>query len=86
MRGNSDKKRKRAAPLVCAAVIIVFLGLFLGLLLLPLLDISSGDGAVLAILVLYALVIVAMIIGVVIALAQRLREIDGGEEDDAKQY
>ncbi len=86
MPNNSDRKTKRIAPVVCAAVVIAFLGLFLGMLLLPLLDIGSGDGAAAVILVLYALVIVAIIVGVVIALVQRLREIDGGEEDDAKQY
>jgi len=31
-------------------------------------------------------VIVAVIVGVVVALNQRLREIEGGEEEEAKQY
>jgi type III secretory pathway component EscS len=35
---------------------------------------------------LYGVLIVAMIVGVVIALCQRLREIRGGEEEDAKKY
>ena len=35
---------------------------------------------------LYSLMIVAMIVGVLMALRQRLREIRGGEEEDAKKY
>ena len=34
----------------------------------------------------YALVIIAAIAGVLLALKQRLREIDSGEEDEAKRY
>ncbi len=86
MQSNSDKKSKRIAPLACAAVILVFLGVILGVLLFPLLDIGSEGSAAVVILVLYALVILAMMVGLLIALRQRLREIDGGEEDDASQY
>lgn len=86
MRNNSDKHKKRAAALGCAAAAAVFLGLLLAALLFPLLDIGSGDRAAIAILALYALVIAAMIVGVLAALRQRLREIERGEEDDAAQY
>ncbi len=34
----------------------------------------------------YALIGGAVIVGVLLALAQRLKEIDGGEEEDAKKY
>ena len=37
-------------------------------------------------LALYGVLGGAAVIGVVLALRQRLREIDGGEEDDAAQY
>ena len=37
-------------------------------------------------LLLYAFIGGAVIVGMVVVLRQRLREIDGGEEDDAKQY
>ena len=77
---------KKVAPLLCAAVVVVFLGLFLGALLLPLLDVGSGDGGAVVILILYALVLLAVIVGVVIALIQRLREIERGEEEDARKY
>ena len=67
-------------------VVIAFLGVLLGAILLPLLRVGSGDGAAAVILLLYALVILAVIVGVVVALRQRLREIDGGEEDEARKY
>ena len=62
------------------------MGLVLGALLLPLLDVGSGDGGAVVILILYALVLLAVIVGVVIALIQRLREIERGEEEDARKY
>lgn len=86
MRNNSDKRRQRTAPLACAAAAVAFLGLFLAALLLPLTDTGSGDTAAIVILALYALVILAMIAGILTALRQRLREIEGGEEEDASQY
>ena len=85
MRNNSEKRKKRAAPLVCAAVAATFLGLGLAALLLSLPD-AGGEASVVLILALYALVILAMIAGVLLALRQRLREIEGGEEEDASQY
>ena len=39
-----------------------------------------------AALVLYALMLLAVIVGVVVALVQRLREIRKGEEEDARKY
>ena len=86
MPGNSERKGRKTAPVVCAVVVIAFLGVLLGAILLPLLGVGSGDGAAAVILLLYALVILAVIVGVVVALRQRLREIDGGEEDEARKY
>ena len=43
-------------------------------------------GAAALLLALYGVLGGAAVIGVVLALRQRLREIDGGEEDDAAQY
>lgn len=85
MRDSSRRKRKWLAPLVCAAVVLVFLG---ALLILPAVSLSSAGGDVIALLAvaLYVLPIAAVVVGVVIALVQRLREIKGGEEEDAKKY
>lgn len=85
MPGNS-KRRRKTAPVICAVVVVAFLGVFLGAILWPLLGLGTEDGAAVVILALYALVILAVMIGVVVALRQRLREIDGGEEDEARKY
>ena len=86
MRGNSEKRRRKIAPMVCAVVILGVLGVLLGLVVLPLLGLGRGDSAAVVILALYALALLAVMIGVIAATLQRLREIDRGEEEDAKKY
>lgn len=86
MRDSSDKWRRRTAPVACAVLMVVFFGVVLVAVLYALLGIGSGDGAANVLLALYALVILAVIVGVLIALRQRLREIEGGEEEDARKY
>ena len=90
MRRGSSERRKKAASLACAALVVAVLGVLLGLVLLPvlmpLLGIGIIDGAAAVALGLYALALLAVIAGVIAALRQRLREIDGGEEEDAKKY
>lgn len=86
MRDNSDKRKKRTAPLLCAALAVACSGAFLAVIVYCLLGVGSEIGAVRVLLALYALAVLAVIAGVLIALRQRLREIEGGEEDDAAQY
>ena len=84
MRDSSRRGRKWVAPLVCAAVVLVFLA---ALLMLPVLSLAEGGAAAeILVIALYAVPILAVIAGVVIVLIQRLREIRGGEEEDAKKY
>lgn len=66
---------------------VVIFGLILFSLLTALGE-TVGFGVHLAtvFLVVYALVVLAMILGVIAALRQRLRELKGGEEDEAKKY
>lgn len=85
MRDNT-KKNKRVAPILCAVVGVACMALVLAVLVYPLLGASYGDRVAVLFLVVYALVIVAIIVGILAALSQRLREIDGGEEEDAKKY
>ena len=80
-----NKTKKRAA-FWSAAVIIGGLGLFLATFLLPLLSEVYGVWIAVALLGLYAALIVAVIVGVLIALRQRLKEIESGEEEEAKKY
>lgn len=86
MPNNSDRRRKKIAPLLCAGGAILGLSIYLGALLLPLLAEVGGHFLAAAFLVLYALVVLAMIGGVIAALVQRLREIERGEEEDARKY
>ena len=83
---NDIKKSKKKAPIICAAVVIAFLGIFLATILFPLIGEVMGEALAVGFLLIYGGVIVAAIVGVVAALRQRLQEIEGGEEEDAKQY
>lgn len=83
---NDIKKSKKKAPIICATVVIAFLGIFLATILFPLIGEVMGKALAVGFLLIYGGVIVAAIVGVVAALRQRLQEIEGGEEEDAKQY
>ena len=83
---DNIKKNKRTAPIVCAVVAIAFLGLLIAVLIYPLLGASYGDAIAVLFLITYVLLIVAVIAGILAALGQRLREINRGEEEDAKKY
>ena len=87
MQNGTEKKRKGLAAAIAALVMVIFFGLIL-LGLLSALEETAVFGVPLAtaFLVIYALVVLAMILGVIAALRQRLRELKGGEEDEAKKY
>ena len=87
MQNGTEKKRKGLAAAIAALVMVVILGLVL-LSLLAALEETAVFGIHLAtaFLVVYALVVLAMILGVIAALRQRLRELKGGEEEEAKKY
>lgn len=82
----NDINHKKKAPIICAVVMIVLLAIFLGAIIYPLLGDAHGEIVALGILLVYGLLIFAVIIGILFALRQRLKEIEGGEEDDAKKY
>ena len=81
---NITKKKK--APILCAAVIIGALAIFLATILFPLIGVAYGELFAVGFLLIYGFVILAVIVGVILALRQRLKEIEGGEEEDAKKY
>ena len=85
MRNDTENKKKRG-PIIAASVVIGFLGLVLAALIFPLITESMGILPAVFILLLYGGVIIAMIVGIIMALRQRLKEIESGEEEDAKQY
>ena len=79
------KKDKKRASILSAVVIISILAVFVGFILVPLVSEMGGMLFAVAILLLYAGGIVAVIFGVIAALRQRLEEIEGGEEEEAKK-
>ena len=80
------KKDKKRASILSAVVIFSILAVFVGFILVPLVSEMGGMLFAVAILLLYAGGIVAVIFGVIAALRQRLEEIEGGEEEEAKKY
>lgn len=86
MPKNTDFKGKRRGAILCAGIVIGLMLLILGFIVLPLLRESYGLVVAIGVLALYVAAIVAVIAGVALALRQRLEEIKGGEEEDAKKY
>ena len=77
-----SKARKRVAPLIWALVFIAFLGIAIGMLLWG----NSVEPVPILFVVIWVAVLGGLIIGILAALIQRLREIKKGEEDEAAQY
>ena len=69
----NKRSKKKIAPIGVAALVVVYL-----------LPITGGLAAAAGLL--GATVGGAVIVGVLYAMGQRLREIDSGEEEDAKKY
>lgn len=83
---KSTKERSNIRGAVMAAVGTVLVVLvFVGSLLWTMVE-EDPLPAALGIMVVYALFGAAVVIGVVYALVQRLREIKGGEADEARKY
>ena len=81
-----EKKSKKRVAVIAALVVIALMTAYLVAIIIPLVREIMGVGIAMAILVLYAAVILACILGVTLALKQRLKEIESGEEDEAKRY
>lgn len=80
------KNTKKLAPIACAAIVIVLLALYIAVILFTLVTESLGDLIGIVVVVVATGIILAAIIGVLAALRQRMKEIDKGEEEDAKIY
>ena len=82
---GNRRNKKKIAPWIAALVFIAFFGVFIGILIFAQMQVRETPFAVVY-LGLYIVLLAAMIVGIIIALRQRLKEIDGGEEDEALQY
>ena len=80
------KNTKKLAPIACAAIVIVLLALYIAVILFTLFTESLGNLIGIVVVVVATGIILAAIIGVLAALRQRMKEIDKGEEEDAKIY
>ena len=81
-----EKKSKKRVAVVAALVAIALMTVYLVAVIIPLARECLGEQIAVAILVTYAGLILASIVGVSLALKQRLKEIESGEEDEAKRY
>lgn len=82
---HDTRRRRYIAPVVVTVGMAVLMG---GLIWLFLWGIETDPAGAppLPLLVLFILIPAAVVLGVVIALMQRIREIGEGEEDDARKY
>lgn len=83
---NTTKQGKKKAAILIASVAVAILGVILIAIFLPLLGLTSDALPLIGLVLIYGALIAAVIIGVLLALCQRLQEIEGGEEEDAKKY
>ena len=83
---SENKEKKKRASILSAVVIITLLAVFVGCILFPLISEMGGLFFASILLLFYAGGIVAVIFGVIAALGQRLREIESGEEEEARKY
>ena len=83
---SGSKENKKRGSILSAVVIISLLAVFVGCILFPLIYEMTGMFFAAMLLIFYAGGIIAVIIGVIAALRQRLAEIERGEEEEAKKY
>ena len=81
-----EKKAKKRVAIIAALVVIALMTLYLVGIVIPLVRETMGVGIAVTILVIYGTIILASMVGVTLALRQRLKEIESGEEDEAKRY
>ena len=86
MQGGTDKRKKKRAVVLAAVLIVAFLALYFGAPATVLLGLGPDARPMLFMISPMALAGAAVAVGIVIVLFQRLREIDKGEEDEAKKY
>ena len=84
---KTTRNGKKIAPVVIAVLVLLYILPLIAFILTALRELGGGGGMVVVLfLLLYLFLGGAVIGGVIKALLERLREIDGGEEEDASQY
>ena len=75
-----DKKRR--APIIAAVVMIVLMGISMGFVAWA----AKVDPIPIPLLLIIMAIPAAVIVGVLLALKERMKQIEGGEEDAARKY
>ena len=83
---KQDTKRRRYVAPVLITILMAVLMAGLIWLFLWAFEVDPAGAPPLPVLALFVAIPAAVVIGVVIALVQRVREIEKGEEDDARKY
>ncbi len=88
MKNKMDRKRKKIAPVAAAVLVILYMLSVVAIVVLAMQSVIRTEGGRLPILMitLYVVIGAGVIAGVLLAMRQRMKEIDGGEEEDASQY
>ena len=88
MKNTMDRKRKKIAPVAAAVLVILYMLSVVAIVVLAMQSVIRTEGGRLPILMitLYVVIGAGVISGVLLAMRQRMKEIDGGEEEDASQY
>ena len=79
---KDQKKQKKRVLYLVVATMALFMGLVIGLFLW----LNTLDPAPLPVMIFFVLVPLVIMIGVLLAFRERLKEIEGGEEDAASNY
>ena len=74
--------KKRTAPILAAVVMIILMIATIGFLVWA----AKVDPIPISVLLIFIAIPVAVIVGVLLALKERMKEIEGGEEDAARKY
>jgi len=80
-----ENTKKKSGAVLSAVVMILLLGSYLGLFLYVAL-VSGFVPAAVVILVIYGIVVVISILCILYAMRQRIKELNSGEEEEAKEY
>lgn len=81
-----QKNIKKRGAIISGVVVLAALGVYICLVLFALVSESYGDAIGTVAVAIAVAILLFICAGVVIALRQRLRELDSGEEEDARKY
>ena len=80
------KRKKKIAPLIVAAVVTLFMAAYMVLVAFTIFYEKPVPSEAVPVMIIMALAPLAVIVGILIAVRERLKEIRDGEEDAASKY